>query len=80
MTERNAKAFEPPSDNDPRQDDFDIWLGTENFGPWIASRRHSGAANYLYLDGHAVTLPWDEAVIDLYPTKQVLIADGSFPN
>ena len=26
FSERNAMAFRPPSDNDPRQDDYDIWL------------------------------------------------------
>ena len=27
---------------DPKQDDFDIWLGTVNFQPWIAYTRHMG--------------------------------------
>lgn len=78
FSEREAKAFLPPSDNDPRQDDYDIWLGTETIQPWIAFGRHTKAANYLYLDGHAVTLPWDTAVADMYPEKRVLIADATF--
>ncbi len=36
-------------------------------------------ANYLYLDGHVATLQWDAAVIDMYPDKMVLNADGSYP-
>ena len=40
---------------------------------------HTQAANYLYLDGHAVTLRWDAAVTGMYPDKQVLTADGSYP-
>src|SRR4051794_17737640 len=65
MSERDAKAFTPPSDNDPRQDDYDIWLGTETIQPWIAGTRHTRAANYLYLDGHVSTLLWQEAVLDM---------------
>src|SRR6478672_8967807 len=79
MSERNAKAFSPPSDNDPRQDDYDIWLGTETIQPWIAWDRHTKTANYLYLDGHAVPLPWDAAVLDMYPEKGVLIQDATYP-
>jgi len=78
MSERDAKAFSPPSDNDPRQDDYDIWLGTDTIQPWIAWQRHTPLANYLYLDGHATTLPWDAAVVDMYPEKGVLIKDATF--
>jgi prepilin-type N-terminal cleavage/methylation domain-containing protein/prepilin-type processing-associated H-X9-DG protein len=65
---------------DPKQDDFDIWLGTVNFKPWIPYGRHSGVANYLYLDGHAVALSWDAAVPDLFPDRVVLTQDSSYPN
>jgi prepilin-type N-terminal cleavage/methylation domain-containing protein/prepilin-type processing-associated H-X9-DG protein len=78
MSERDAKAFSPPSDNDPRQDDYDIWLGTETIQPWIAWGRHTRTANYLYLDGHVVSLPWDAAVMDMYPEKGVLIQDATY--
>jgi len=78
MAEREAKAFVPPTDNDPRQDDYDIWLGTETIQPWIAWRRHTNAANYLYLDGHVATLQWQNAVPDMYPEKGVLIKDATF--
>jgi prepilin-type N-terminal cleavage/methylation domain-containing protein/prepilin-type processing-associated H-X9-DG protein len=79
FSERNAEAFTLASGNDPRQDDYDIWLGTGIIKPWIAWNRHSGVANYLFLDGHVVTLPWETAVVDMYPDKKVLTADGSYP-
>ena len=79
FSERDAAAFMPPSANDPRQDDYDVWLGTNIIQPWIAWRRHAGAANYLYLDGHAKSALWSEAVVNMYPDKKVLIDDGSFP-
>jgi prepilin-type processing-associated H-X9-DG protein/prepilin-type N-terminal cleavage/methylation domain-containing protein len=65
---------------DPKQDDFDIWLGTTNIQPWIAHERHGRAANYLYLDGHVSTLVWDEAVPDLFPDHLVLTEDSSYPD
>jgi prepilin-type N-terminal cleavage/methylation domain-containing protein/prepilin-type processing-associated H-X9-DG protein len=79
FSERNAAAFTLPAGGDPRQDDYDIWLGTPTIKPWIAWDRHSGVANYLYLDGHVATLPWDVAVVDMYPDKVVLAYDGSYP-
>jgi prepilin-type processing-associated H-X9-DG protein len=80
FSERNATVFTLAASGDPRQDDYDIWLGTGIIQPWIAYTRHSSVANYLYLDGHAVTLPWSEAVIDMYPDKVVLTQDSSYPN
>jgi prepilin-type N-terminal cleavage/methylation domain-containing protein/prepilin-type processing-associated H-X9-DG protein len=79
FSERNAVAFTVASGNDPRQDDYDIWLGTGIIKPWIAHDRHTSVANYLYLDGHAVSLNWDAAVVDMYPDHVVLTQDGSFP-
>jgi prepilin-type processing-associated H-X9-DG protein/prepilin-type N-terminal cleavage/methylation domain-containing protein len=79
FSERSAAAFTLATGGDPRQDDYDIWLGTLTIQPWIAWTRHSGVANYLYLDGHAVTLPWDTAVVDMYPDHVVLVQDGSYP-
>jgi prepilin-type N-terminal cleavage/methylation domain-containing protein/prepilin-type processing-associated H-X9-DG protein len=79
FSERNAAAFAADAGEDPRQDDYDIWLGTGNIRPWIAWDRHSRVANYLYLDGHAASLTWDAAVVDMYPDKQVLTYDGSYP-
>ena len=79
FSERNAAAFTLATGGDPRQDDYDIWLGTATIGPWLARDRHSRVANYLYLDGHAATLAWDEAVADMYPDRVVLTQDGSYP-
>src|SRR5438552_6717965 len=59
FSERNAAAFGEADGGDPRQDDYDIWLGTAVIKPWIAHDRHGGVANYLYLDGHVATLAWD---------------------
>jgi prepilin-type processing-associated H-X9-DG protein len=79
FSERNAAAFTVASGGDPRQDDYDIWLGTGIIKPWIAHDRHTGVANFLYLDGHAVSLNWETAVIDMYPDHVVLTQDGSYP-
>jgi prepilin-type processing-associated H-X9-DG protein len=79
FSERNADAFTLDQGNDPRQDDYDIWLGTGIIGPWIASKRHAGVANYLYLDGHVDAMAWDEAAVDMYPDKKVLTEDSSYP-
>lgn len=80
FSERDASQFTPPADNDPRQDDYDIWLGTGIIQPWIAYGRHNGAANYLYLDGHVKTMIFPNAVIDMYPDKNVLTYDGTYPD
>lgn len=80
FAERNAAAFTPPSGDDPRQDDYDIWLGTKIIQPWTADKRHGGVANYLYLDGHAKAMIYSEAVIDMFPDKNVLVEDGSYAN
>ncbi|MFO0850414.1 MAG: DUF1559 domain-containing protein [Gemmataceae bacterium] len=79
FNERNAAVFNAADGEDPRQDDYDIWLGTGILKPWMASDRHTQVANYLYLDGHAVSLRWEEAVVDMYPDKKVLDTDGSYP-
>jgi prepilin-type N-terminal cleavage/methylation domain-containing protein/prepilin-type processing-associated H-X9-DG protein len=79
FSERNTAAFTPEAGGDPRQDDYDIWLGTNTIKPWIAYDRHLGVANYLYLDGHVATLNWDTAVPDMYPGRVVLTQDGSYP-
>jgi prepilin-type N-terminal cleavage/methylation domain-containing protein/prepilin-type processing-associated H-X9-DG protein len=79
FVERDAAGL-AASGCDLKQDDFDVWLGTVNFQPWIAYNRHIMAANYLYLDGHVVTLKWEQAVADLFPDHVVLTQDGSYPN
>jgi prepilin-type processing-associated H-X9-DG protein len=79
FSERNAMVFTLANGGDPRQDDYDIWLGSGIIKPWIAFDRHTQVANYLYLDGHVVTLSWETAVVDMYPDKVVLTQDGSYP-
>jgi prepilin-type processing-associated H-X9-DG protein len=79
FSERNAEAFTLANGGEPRQDDYDIWLGTGIIKNWIASTRHTQVANYLYLDGHVSVLTWDSAVVDMYPDKVVLTQDGSYP-
>ncbi|MCY2964240.1 MAG: hypothetical protein NT069_11505 [Planctomycetota bacterium] len=45
----------------------------------MAWRRHNGTSNSLYLDGHARSVEWSSAVIDIYPDKKPLKEDGSYP-
>jgi prepilin-type N-terminal cleavage/methylation domain-containing protein/prepilin-type processing-associated H-X9-DG protein len=78
FSERNAAGI-IASGGDPKQDDYDVWLGTGIIGPWIASDRHAPLANYLYLDGHVLSLVWGEAVKDMYPDHVVLTEDSSYP-
>jgi prepilin-type processing-associated H-X9-DG protein len=80
FVERDASQFMSPNPNDPRQDDYDTWLGTNIFQPWIAATRHSGLANYLYLDGHVESLQFANCVQDMYPDGVVLTQDGTFAN
>ncbi|OWK43196.1 prepilin-type N-terminal cleavage/methylation domain-containing protein [Fimbriiglobus ruber] len=58
--ERNAAAIlaDTVLAGDPRQDDYDIWLGVTYFQPWIATTRHGGYPNYLFLDGHVAPYQW----------------------
>lgn len=79
FSERNAVVFRIESGEDPRQDDYDFWLGTGIFKAWLAHDRHNNAANYLYLDGHVATRVWEAAVADMFPDKRVLTEDGSYP-
>jgi prepilin-type N-terminal cleavage/methylation domain-containing protein/prepilin-type processing-associated H-X9-DG protein len=78
FVERNADGI-IASSGDPKQDDFDIWLGTGIIKSWIAYDRHLTVANYLYLDGHVMVLNWDSAVVDLFPDHIVLTQDCSYP-
>ncbi|WP_205678633.1 DUF1559 family PulG-like putative transporter [Aquisphaera insulae] len=67
FNERNAAGIAAsPEAGDPRQDDYDIWLGTDVLDTWIPWDRH-GASNVLYLDGHARSVNRSEAVRAMYP-------------
>jgi prepilin-type N-terminal cleavage/methylation domain-containing protein len=76
FSERDADALDEAPLS--KQDDYDIWLGTNTFGPWIASKRHVRVANYLYLDAHAATLSWSAAVPDMFPDDKVVAEDQSY--
>jgi prepilin-type N-terminal cleavage/methylation domain-containing protein/prepilin-type processing-associated H-X9-DG protein len=78
FSERNPEAFRGDTGNDPRQDDYDIWLGTATFESWLNENRHGTTANYLYLDGHVVSASFGEAVGDMFPDHLVLSEDGSY--
>jgi prepilin-type processing-associated H-X9-DG protein len=51
--------------------------GTGIIKPWIAYDRHMQSANYLYLDGHAVTMSWAITALNIYPDNVVLTQDGT---
>jgi prepilin-type N-terminal cleavage/methylation domain-containing protein/prepilin-type processing-associated H-X9-DG protein len=77
FVERSAEGL-AATGADPRQDDFDVWLGTLNIQPWIAYTRHTGYPNYLFLDGHVTPLSWDDAVPNMFPDRIVHATDGSY--
>jgi len=65
--ERDAAGIAAsPQGGDPRQDDYDAWLGTDVLDTWIPWGRH-GNSNVLYLDGHAKSIARDDALLGMYP-------------
>ncbi len=78
FNERNAYAMDTDPNADPRQDDYDIWLGTSTLDNWIAWNRH-GTSNVLYLDGHARSVPKSEAYLGMYPGGQLLTLPSFYP-
>jgi prepilin-type N-terminal cleavage/methylation domain-containing protein/prepilin-type processing-associated H-X9-DG protein len=67
FNERDAAGIlVSPQAGDPRQDDYDIWLGTTVLDTWIPWNRH-GTANVLYLDGHAKSVNRFDALLGMYP-------------
>ncbi len=79
FSERVAESFTIQQGNDPRQDDYDIWLGSKTIENWIAHKRHGGIGHYLFLDGHAESMNWPGAVRLMYPDNMVLSNDSSYP-
>jgi prepilin-type N-terminal cleavage/methylation domain-containing protein/prepilin-type processing-associated H-X9-DG protein len=73
-----ADVNNPVAATDPRQDDYDIWLGTVTLDRWIPWDRH-GTSNVLYLDGHAKSVLKHEAYLGMYPGGQVLTNPGWYP-
>ena len=74
----DANINDPNAATDPRQDDYDIWLGTVTLDTWIPWKRH-GNANVLYLDGHAKSVQKTEAYLGMYPGGQVLTNISFYP-
>lgn len=52
---------------DPRQDDCDVWLGTNRIGPWLSKYHGSGTSHVLFLDGHVELLPKAKIFPTLFP-------------
>ena len=67
----SANINDPVAATDPRQDDYDLWLGTDVLDQWIPWNRH-GTANALYLDGHARSVRPAEAYPAMFPGGQLL--------
>jgi prepilin-type N-terminal cleavage/methylation domain-containing protein/prepilin-type processing-associated H-X9-DG protein len=68
FNERNALGIldDAAEAGDPRQDDYDIWLGTVVLDRWIPWNRH-GQSNALFLDGHARSIGRADALMGMYP-------------
>jgi prepilin-type N-terminal cleavage/methylation domain-containing protein/prepilin-type processing-associated H-X9-DG protein len=65
FNERNAAVFS----EEPRQDDYDIWVGTDILDTWVAWNRHGGS-NCLYLDGHAKSTQKADGYLGMFPGGQ----------
>ena len=77
FNERDGAVMDTDPDADPRQDDYDIWLGTTTLDRWIKWERHGTTSNVLFLDGHARSIRKPDAYLGMYPGGQ-LIANPSF--
>jgi prepilin-type processing-associated H-X9-DG protein len=77
-TVMDANINDPVAATDPRQDDYDIWLGTVTLDKWIPWNRH-GAANVLYLDGHAKSVLKPDAYQGMYSGGQLLANPSWYP-
>ncbi|MDB5307864.1 MAG: hypothetical protein JWO38_2066 [Gemmataceae bacterium] len=82
--ERDAAGImNSPQGGDPRQDDYDIWLGVDVFQLWVATTRHGGHANYLFLDGHVTSYTWpyldpiSPAGVSMFPDSFRFSSGGS---
>jgi prepilin-type N-terminal cleavage/methylation domain-containing protein/prepilin-type processing-associated H-X9-DG protein len=74
----DANINDPVAATDPRQDDYDIWLGMVTLDKWIPWKRH-GTSNVLYLDGHAKSVLKSDAYLCMYPGGQILTNPGWYP-
>jgi prepilin-type N-terminal cleavage/methylation domain-containing protein/prepilin-type processing-associated H-X9-DG protein len=83
MNERDGKVMEaniddPNAATDPRQDDYDIWVGTVTLDTWVPWNRH-GNSNVLYLDGHAKSVTKADSYLGMYPGGQILTNPSFYP-
>ena len=74
----DANINNPIAATDPRQDDYDIWLGTGVLDTWIPWQRH-GSSNVLYLDGHAKSVQKPDAYLGMYPGGVILTQRSFYP-
>lgn len=74
LVERNAQGIEREN-GDLRQDDIDVWLGTDRIAPWVASKRHVGMSQALFLDGHVELLSWKALKPCLFPEDKDFTQD-----
>jgi prepilin-type processing-associated H-X9-DG protein len=80
FNERDAVGLlNSPQAGDARQDDYDVWLGTDILDTWIPWKRH-GSSNVLYLDGHAKSVNRAEALPGMYPDGQILKDQAFYPS
>ena len=79
FNERSAAGILKISGGDPRQDDYDIWVGTPTLDTWISWDRHGNTSNVLYLDGHATSISRPDALLNMFPGSQILTQDGTYP-
>jgi prepilin-type N-terminal cleavage/methylation domain-containing protein/prepilin-type processing-associated H-X9-DG protein len=90
FSERDADSI-VNTGNDPRQDDYDIWLGLPTFGPWVTASRHTNTPNFAYLDGHVAASTWyvlqlsnpayyqpSDGITYQFPNQVVLIRDCTY--
>ena len=78
FNERNGAIMDTDPDAEPRQDDYDIWDGTDKLDTWIAWSRH-GNSNCLFLDGHVVSMNKYDAYLGMYPGGQILTVESFYP-
>ncbi len=93
FSERNSEALnavDNPEFGSVSQDDYDAWVGEAalvRWGPsagsyrddgWIRYDRHDGAANYIFLDGHAERRRWSR-IRDLHFPDRIVRAPLNQP-
>ena len=79
LTEADAAGIvNSPQGGDARQDDYDIWLGTDVLDTWIPWNRH-GLCNVLYLDCHAKSVQKSDAYPAIYPGGACLTDPSFYP-